>query len=199
MSFSTHDISAIKWSLLACLLSTGFAVGVIQYSAGIQQKALRDLQQAQKQLTDARNQLNTAQSDLENMSAYQLEYDALVAQKVIGNEQRLDWIEGLENLRKQGLVPTFKYNIAPQKAYAPNPPLTAGNFALSMSPVSMQIDLLHEGQLMTFLGALNTQIPGWFLLDGCSMARNANPESGGIKLRSDCSGGWFTMKNRSAP
>ena len=199
MSFSTHDIGAIKWSLLACLLSTGFAVGVIQYSADIQQKALRDLQQAQKQLTDARNQLNTAQSDLENMSAYQLEYDALVAQKVIGSEQRLDWIEGLENLRKQGLVPTFKYNIAPQKAYTPNPPLTAGNFALSMSPVSMQIDLLHEGQLMTFLDALNSQIPGWFILDGCSMARNANTESSGIKLNSDCSGGWFTMKNRSAP
>jgi len=199
MSFSTHDIAAIKWSLLACLLSTGFAIGMIQYSAGIQQNALRGLQQAQKQLADARNRLNTAQSDLENMSAYQLEYDALVAQKVIGNEQRLNWLEGLENLRKQGLVPAFKYTIAPQQAYAPNPPLTAGNFALSISPVSLQIDLLHEGQLMAFLTALNTQIPGWFLLDGCTLERNENPENRNIKLRADCSGGWFTMKNRSAP
>lgn len=199
MSFSTRDFGAIKWSLLACLLSIGFAVGLIQYSANVQQKALRDLQQAQKQLSDARNQLNTAQSDMENMSAYQMEYDALVAQRVIGDEQRLDWLEGLEGLRKQGIVPVFKYNIAPQKAYTPNPPLTAGNFALSMSPVAMQIDLLHEGQLMTFLDALNTRIPGWFILDGCTMARNANPDNASIRLRSDCSGGWFTMKNRSSP
>lgn len=198
MSFSTHDLGAIKWSLLACLLSVGFAVGLIQYSAGMQQKALRDLQQAQKQLTEARNQLNIAQSDLENMSAYQMEYRALVAQKVIGDEQRLDWLEALEGLRKQGIVPVFKYTIAPQKPYVPNPPLTAGNFALSMSPVTMQIDLLHEGQLMTFLQALKNQRPGWFILDGCTMTRNTNPESG-IRLRSDCSGGWFTMKNRSAP
>jgi type II secretory pathway pseudopilin PulG len=199
MRFSADDLGKIKWSLLTCLLSTGIAVGLINYSASTQKQSLRQLQQAQKQLNTAREQLLTAQSDLENMSSYQLEYDALVTQKVIGNEQRLDWIEGLDNLRKQGLLPDFKYTIGPQSSYAPNPPLNAGNFALTLSPMSMELDLLHEGQLLNFFGALSRQMPGWFLLDKCALSRSSAAEDGGVMLKANCSGGWFTMKNRSAP
>ncbi|MBU0689372.1 MAG: hypothetical protein KJ850_07515 [Gammaproteobacteria bacterium] len=199
MSFSTDDLGEIKWSLLACLLCTGVAVGLINYSADIQQQSLKELQQAQRQLNAARDQLLTAQNDQENMSSYQMEYDALVTQKVIGSEQRLDWIEGLERLRNQNLLPDFKYNIAPQSTYAPNPPLNAGNFALSISPMTMELDLLHEGQLLNFFGALSRQMPGWFLLDKCALFRTDAAQNGGVMLKAQCAGGWFTMRNRSAP
>lgn len=199
MSFSTDDLGEIKWSLLACLLSGVVAVGLINYSADIQQKSLKALQQAQRQLNAARDQLLTAQSDQENMASYQMEYDALVAQKVIGNEQRLNWIEGLEQLRRQNLLPDFRYTIAPQSAYSPNPPLNAGNFALSLSQMTMELDLLHEGQLLNFLGALSRQMPGWFLLDKCTLTRNDATQNGSVMLKAQCAGGWFTMKNRSTP
>ncbi|GAB5605440.1 hypothetical protein [Sideroxyarcus sp. TK5] len=199
MSFSTDDLGEIKWSLLACLLSVGIAVGMIQYSATLQQQSLKELQQAQRQLSTARDQLLTAQNDQENMSSYQLEYDALVAQKVIGNEQRLDWIEGLEKLRRQNLLPDVKYTIGPQTAYTPNPPLNAGNFALSLSPMSMELALLHEGQLLDFFEALSRQMPGWFLLDNCALSHADSTQNGGVKLNARCTGGWFTMKNRNAP
>ncbi|MHB1117420.1 hypothetical protein [Sideroxydans sp.] len=199
MSFTTDDLGEIKWSLLACLISAGFAVGVINYSATIQQQSLKDLQQAQRQLNTARDLLLTAQNDQENMASYQMEYDALVAQKVIGNEQRLDWIEGLEKLRKQNLLPDFKYTIGPQTSYAPNPPLNAGNFALSLSPLSMEFDLLHEGQLLNFFEALSRQMPGWFLLDKCALSRTDDAQNGGVMLKAACAGGWFTMKNRDTP
>lgn len=198
MSFSTDDLGEIKWSLLACLISAVIATGLINYSAGIQQQSLKELQQAQRQLNAARDQLLTAQSDLENMSSYQMEYDALVAQKVIGAEQRLDWIEGLEKIRNQNLLPDFNYNIAPQSAYSPNPPLNAGNFTLGISPMSIQLDLLHEGQLLTFFEALNRQMPGWFLLDKCDLTRVDGTQNG-VMLKADCAGGWFTMKNLNTP
>ncbi|MDD2700863.1 MAG: hypothetical protein PHH36_06450 [Sideroxydans sp.] len=199
MSFSTDDLGEIKWSLLTCLLSAAAALGMISYSADIQQRSLKELQQAQRQLNNAREQLLTAQNDLENMSSYQMEYDALVAQKVIGSEQRLDWIEGLERIRHQNLVPEFNYSISPQTAYLPNPPLNAGNFKLGISPMSMQIDLLHEGQLLNFFDALSSQMPGWFLLDKCGISRVDNAQNGNVMLRAECAGGWFTMKNQNTP
>ena len=199
MSFSTDDLGEIKWSLLTCLLSVGIAVGLINYSATTQQESLRQLQQAQRQLNAARDQLLTAQNDQENMSSYQMEYDALVAQKVIGSEQRLDWIEGLEKLRRQNLLPDVKYTIGPQSAYTPNPPLVAGNFALSLSPMSLELDLLHEGQLLNFFEALSRQMPGWFLLDKCALSRVDSTQNGGVMLKAACAGGWFTMKNRNVP
>lgn len=199
MSFSTADLGEIKWSLLACLLSAALAVGLINYSADIQRQSLNELQQAQRQLNTSRDQLLTAQNDLENMSSYQMEYDALVAQSVIGNEQRLDWIEGLEKLRSQNLLPDFKYTIAPKSSYAPNPPLNAGNFTLSISPMTMELDLLHEGQLLNFFGALTRQMPGWFLLDKCAITRSNAAKDSVVMLKAECAGGWFTMQNRNAP
>ena len=198
MSFSSADLGDIKWSMLACLLAVVGAVTLFSYSSSFEQKTLQQLKQDQQLQADARSQLANAQSDLKNMAAYQMEYDALVLQKVIGNEQRLDWIEGLEQLRAQKMVPDFKYTIGPQKPYAPNPPQNSGNFSLSFSPMSLQIELLHEEQLLRFFDTLDTRLPGWFLLDQCSLTRNEN-SAGGTPLAAECGGGWFTMKNRSAP
>ncbi len=198
MSFSSADLGDIKWSLLACLLAVIGAGALFSYSSSFEQKALQQLKQAQRLQADARSQLANAQSDLENMASYQMEYDDLVLQKVIGNEQRLDWIEGLEQLRAQKMVPDFKYTIGPQKPYAPNPPQSSGNFSLSLSPMNLQIELLHTEQLLRLFDALDTRLPGWFLLDQCSLSRNEK-STGGAPLAAECSGGWFTMKNRSAP
>jgi len=196
MSFSTADIAEIKWSVLACVLALAGTAALFNYSTSFERQAQQQLKQAQRLQTDARNQLANAQGDSENMAAYQKEYDALVAQKVVGSEQRFDWIEGLEKLRTQKLVPGFQYTIAPQKPYVPNPPLSAGNFALNLSPMTLQIELLHEEQLLRFFKAMETQLQGWFLLDHCSLARS---ETGAAMLTAECAGGWFTMKNRSAP
>lgn len=199
MSFSSADFAAIKWSLLACLLASLGAYALFSYSSSFEHAAQQQLEQARRQQADARKQLANAQSDLENMASYQKEYDVLVGQKIIGREQRLDWIEGLERLRAQKLVPEFKYTIAPQKPYAPNPPLNGGNFALNLSTMNLQIELLHEEQLLHLFAAMDAQLPGWFLLDRCSLTRNATGAPGSAPLAADCAGGWFTMKNRSAP
>lgn len=199
MSFSTADIAEIKWSLLACVLALVGAIALFNYSTAFEQQAQQQLMQAQRLQADARKQLVNAQSDLENMASYQMEYDALVAQKVIGSEQRLDWIEGLEKMRAQKLVPEFQYTIAPQQPYVPNPPPQAGNFALNISPMNLQIDLLHEEQLLRFFTAMHTQLQGWFILDHCSLARSETGASNVATLTAECVGGWFTMKNGSAP
>lgn len=201
MSFSTADFAEIKWSLLACLLAVAGAGALFSYGSNFERQAQQQLIREQGLLTEARNQLANAQSDLANMADYQQEYNALVVQKVIGKEQRLDWIEGLEKLRAQKLVPGFKYTIAPQKPYAPNPPQNGGNFALNISPMTLQIDLLHVEQLLRFFKAMNTQLQGWFIIEHCSLSRNETsaPGPGGAMLVADCAGGWFTMQNRSAP
>ncbi len=198
MSFSKTDLQILKWSLGALTLSIALAGGLISWSEDYLAQSLKNREAAQRQLTEARTQLLSVQSDQENMSAYALEYNALQEQKVIGSEQRLDWMEGLEKLRQQGRVLDFKYTISPQQSYTPKPPLDAGNFQLSRSIMTLQIDLLHEEQLLHFFSNLNNQINGWFMLDGCIISRTgaANELA---PLKADCTGGWFTMKNKSAP
>ncbi len=198
MSFSAADLPNIKWSLGAFLLSLALSGALVFLSEGYLASSLKERQSAQKQLADARTQLLAAQSDQENMSTYALEYNALLAQKIVGNEQRLDWLEGLEKLRQQGTVLDFKYTIAPQQGYTPTPSLDAGNFQLSRSPMTMQIDLLHEEQLLKLLASMKQQMKGWFMLDGCTLSRTGNSDDM-MPLKAECNGGWFTMKDKSAP
>jgi hypothetical protein len=198
MNFSKADLTDLKWSLGALVLSLAISGGLLSASNKYLEHAQKDRQTSQQQLNDARTQLLAAKSDQENMSAYAFEYNSLLEQKVIGDEQRLDWIEGLEKLRQQGSVIDFKYTIAPQQSYTPNPPLDAGNFKLSRSGMTLQIDLLHEEQLLQLLTDMRKQMTGWFMLDGCTLTRPGG-DKGNSLLHADCTGGWFTMKNKSAP
>jgi hypothetical protein len=45
---------------------------------------------------------------------------------------------------------------------------------------------------------MRKQMNGWFMLDGCSLSRAVATEELS-PLKAECTGGWLTMKNKSAP
>lgn len=198
MTFSKNDLPFLKFGLLTFVVCIAASVSLVIYSDHYLEQAKKDRASAQQRLIDARTQLAAAQGDQENMATYSREFISLQEQKVIGNEQRLDWIEGMEKLRQQGIVLDFKYTIAPQQGYTPSPAVDAGNFQINRSSMNMQLDLLHEEQLIQFVAALHTQLKGWYMLDGCTLSR-AIEGTEASPLKADCSGGWLTFKNRNAP
>lgn len=203
MKFSRSDLPLMRWSLAAicasALLSSVILYSSIQYADHNQQ----NLHTAQSQMNAARNHLIMARQDQDNLSVYSAEYSVLEEQNIIGDEHRLDWIEGLEKLRRQNLAVDFRYNIAPQKVYTPQPAIDAGNFNIHYSEMKLQFDLLHEGQLLNFFDALRVQIKGHYQLEGCTLQRNDAAEDAAAPtathIKAECSGGWITLKNRNAP
>lgn len=206
MTFSSSDLPHLKSSLIIflCVLSGGVAALIFSQNhvASTQhrlQAAQRELNEAQRKLADAHTRLAAVQDDRQYMATYAMEYARLVDRKIIGTEQRLDWVEGLDSLRRQGRVLNATYTISPQRPYTPVPPLENGNFDLNLSPISLRLDLLHEGQLISFFDALRSDMKGWLMLDHCALARSgaAFADSGAAQLTAECSGGWLTLKNRS--
>ncbi len=195
MNFSLADLQYIKWSLLTFL--SIFAIG--GSAVFISQKYAHNVQTAkntaQQQLKDARKKLNAARDDQQNMATHTKEFSAIQRRGIIGEEQRLNLIEDLDNLRKRSRVLDFKYSIAPQQPYKPLIPLDSGNYDLNFSPMKFQLELLHEGQFNSFFDSLRRDMTGWFILENCSLERSAGTSA---KLKADCAGGWLTMKNRNA-
>ncbi len=205
MTFSKSDFLHIRWSLLiflSVLCAGGLAIAASENFAA---RAHRNQGDTMRQLSEARSNLALAEQDRGNMQTYTQEYDALLKRNVVGNDQRLDWIEGLEKIHKQNRVPgfmEFKYAISPQKPYKPAPPLDSGSFNLNLSNMTLQFELLHEEQLTAFFDALRTDINGWFILDHCSMERtNAVADHDDFRiahqLKAECTGGWLTLNNRN--
>jgi hypothetical protein len=199
MNFSKADLPRIKWSLLAFTLSLLLGGAAILLSAKYVDHARKERQEAQRELVAARVKMADAHSDLANMSIYAREYASLLDNKIIGTEQRLDWMEGLAKLQQHQLVVDFKYTIAPQQPYLPNPALDSGNFDLQLSGLTLQLDLLHEMQLLKILHALRSNIKGWFIIEHCTLERNTTTSTSLARLKAECAGGWITMKIKGTP
>lgn len=199
MKLSPSDFPLMRLSILR-VCAAALISAVILYSSGeYAESAQKEKLNEQNMLNSARHRLTAALQDEENMAIYPAEYGALIEQKIIGDDQRLDWIEGLEKIRQKNLVADFRYSIAPQKTYAPQPPIDSGNFDIGYSEMKLQFDLLHEAQLLDFFDALYTGIKGRYQLEGCTMQRtSADLEEGqtSARLKAECSGGWITLKNR---
>jgi hypothetical protein len=204
MKFSGSDFQLMRLSFAAIGTSVLLSGAILYSSIKYADYALKSRRTAQSQMNNARNRLAMARQDRDNLSDYSKEYDKLKANEIIGDDHRLDWMEGLEKLRRQNLVIDFRYNIAPQKNYAPQPALNSGDFVIHYSEMKLQFDLLHEGQLLNFFNKLDRKIKGHYQLDGCKLARvavNGDSDSGpsvGTNIKAECSGGWITLKNRNA-
>lgn len=201
MKFTRSDFHSMRWSLGAICASALLSSIVLYSSSQYADSNQKNLRAAQRQVNDARNRLTAARQDQENLSAYSAEYSVLEEQNIIGDDHRLDWMEGLEKLRQQNLVVDFRYSIAPQRIYAPQPAIDSGNFNIHYSEMKLQFELLHEGQLMSFFDALRNRIKGHYQLEGCKLQRDDIAEDAAqpAKITAECSGGWITLKDRNAP
>lgn len=202
MKFSKSDFHLMRWGIVAICAAILLSSVFLYISSDYENSAKKELRAAQGKMNDARNRLTMALQDQENLSVYSQEYYVLENDKIIGDDHRLDWIDGLEKLRNQSLVIDFRYNIAPQKIYVAQPAIDSGNFDIHYSETKLQFDLLHEGQLLNFLEALRSQTNGWYQLEGCTMNRaDLNNEgtatAAETRINAACSGGWITLKNRS--
>lgn len=204
MSNFKTDIHYIKWGLLALLCALGTGGTAVMLSQHFLDNAQQAHRNTENQLAAARRNLATAIDDQQNMATYTQEYSMLLSRHVVGSEQRLDWIDGLEHLRQRNIVLGFTYTISPQQPYTPPVALDSGNFALNRSAMNISFQLLHEGQLINFFTALRTNVKGWYMLDGCTIERientpeNSEPGTTPL-LKAECKGGWLTLKNRSTP
>ena len=224
MTFSRSDFAHIKWNALLLLAVLGAGGALIAATQNYVAQAQQEQQTLQRQQGEARAHLATAQADQENMQTYTQEYNILLRRNIVGEGQRLDWIETLDKMRKQqharGLM-NFNYSITPQQHYTPIPAVDSGNYELNASGMVLQFDLLHEGQLLDFLDTLRNNTRGWFILTQCTVQRSAtlsasnvattlNDEDASVvasraagqnfvpQLKAECTGAWLTLKNRNA-
>jgi len=198
MKFSKTDWPLMRRSAMMACISTLSGVAVLYGSNQYAKNAQESRHSAQRLFNEAQHKLAVVHQDRENMLVYSGEYGALDELGIIGDEQRLDWVEGFEKLRQQNLVADFRYSIAPQKNHAAIPAADSGNFHVRYSEMKLQFDLLHEAQLLTFLGALRSQIKGRYQLEGCILERGAADANGSSRLKAECSGGWVTLKSLGA-
>ncbi|MBI1732984.1 MAG: hypothetical protein HYR49_09490 [Gammaproteobacteria bacterium] len=117
---------------------------------------------------------------------------------VIGREERLNWIETLRDAGERLRIPSLNYEISSQGAYAPSFPVSLGNYQLYGSEMTLNIQALHEGDLLRLLQLLDTRAAGHYSVHACRMNRlgqvldTVSGDKANIGIQCDMN--WFTIK-----
>lgn len=190
------ELQALKIPLVALVVTLIAAAAAIYYSDRLNKSARQQFQQQQTQLREARIRLQKSDDEKNVIVKYLDGFRQLESAGFIGEEQRINWLDGLRLANQQADLFGVDYQIGMQKNYAYAADLNPGDLVLSQSLMQLRFRLLHEEDLMRFLNALARQGGGVFSVDQCVMKRL---NTGGVirfqpNVSAECDLSWITAR-----
>lgn len=123
-------------------------------------------------------------------------YRKLEARGFIGEEPRLQWLETLRRMGEENGILAMEYRLHEQRPYSLPPAVDSGSYQVYASAMDLQVDALHEGDLLLFLDHLHGQESGLVVVDGCTLRRQGGDEvlPGAANVRAACKLSWFSIR-----
>ena len=202
MSLEKQDWQKLKAPLLilaAVTLAVIFLFGAAYYFNQNQEVALQN-QQNLLNAARQRYQLSGAEKDM--IIDYLPKYQMLISKGFVGEEQRIEWVEHLRQQHKTQKLFGIKYSISPQEKYTPAFAANLGGFTMNRSIMKLELDMLHEGDLLRLTEALSSENAAPFILRDCKVNR-LNPGSQlsnqlTANMHALCELDWLTLREPAA-
>jgi hypothetical protein len=195
------DFRRIRWSLLLALVMVGIGASAVYFAQRATLLQRDAAQAARNRAAEAHNKLARARSEEAELRLTIGRFDALLQNGIIGTEQRLEWVERIKHIRAARGLYDLQYEIAPQRPLEGSvAPGASGDFVFMASEMRLQMDLLHEEDLLRFLDDLRVGISAYVRPDRCTITRQpASSPTGrgsGTQLKADCVVSWITIRER---
>lgn len=190
IKLSRSDYQRLRRELVAFSGVVIFAIAFHFGSDYLDNNLQAKLAITQSTMQDARNQLSLVQQELTDLRLYLPRYTKLSEQHIIGDEQRLEWIETLEAIQVGLRLPGLKYDFDTRRPLPPPPGLTLTQHKLQSSPMTLVIYALHEEQLLNTLDAVHEKIIGLPILRSCVMSPDG---TGNARTTTNCKYDWVTL------
>lgn len=202
-AFSRDDLKRIGPSLAAAVLMIAAGAGIVYISAQQLQAEKKSHAAAQARRAEQQSLLARVRDEEQEIKHKIGRYNALARRGILGEEQRLDWIERVRRVRAERRLFEIEYEIAPQQAIDDTIlPAATGRYEFRSSGMRMKLPLLHEYDLLNFLDALGAAAPAFVRARDCTLVRvPKDPEhkSGPPpQLAAECSIDWITIRDKEA-
>jgi len=126
-------------------------------------------------------------------------YRNLLAQGVIGDERRLEWVEAIGQIKSEHKLFEIKYQVEPQRTLELPGIRPNSEVEFRVSALKVEMELLHEGDLLTFLDGLRRNLKAHVLVRSCSVQRANRPgQDRGLtpRLHADCVIDLVTIRDK---
>ena len=190
------DLQALRIPLLVLLAALVAGALAIYYTDRLMAAASRQLLQQQAELKQAQVRLQKSGDEKDVIVRFLDRYRQLERAGLIGEEQRINWLDGLRLANQEADLFGVDYQIGAQKPYPFSAEFNPGQLALNQSLMQLRFRLLHEGDLLRFFDALARQNAGVFTVDQCLLRRIDT--RGAIRyqpnVNAECDVSWITVK-----
>lgn len=197
---SIHPV--IKKSLAAFIVVLLLMVTIVIMSDVYKTKASDENVKVMREMRSWRNKIDEANKNNQILVQHEDTFKRLVDESVIGDENRLSWVEVVQNVVESRKLTSVKYDIASRvlldkklldKKYK--------DIDVFKSVMSLDMKLIHEGDLFVMLNALKNEAKGLVTVDKCDIELvNKNIIEGVIaqgdtvNMSAYCELSWYTLK-----
>lgn len=200
MNLTKQDWAKLRFPLIFLGLALILVTLFVAYVDNRKTEALqaRDIQQGK--LNQARQRFQTSGIEKETIIKYLPMYQELIDDGFIGEERRIEWVDSLRNIHQENKLFGINYSIATQEEYKPAFALNVGPFSLHRSVMKLELAMLHEGDLLTLVRALDEDQTTPFILRDCEITRTGSAISSSLtpNMRANCELDWLTIREPQA-
>jgi hypothetical protein len=196
VNFSVADISALGRPLLALGVVVGLTAGSVLFTEGLVKDARGNLTKAEANLSEARKRVQRSGEERDTIRRYVGPYQTLAQRGIVGEEQRLAWVDALRVANNEARLYGVEYEVGAQQAYAFTTQAGAGTLPVQQSIMKLKFGMLYEEDLLSFFRALAAQEVGTFAVNHCVLQRlvpDVVRPTNTATLRAECELSWITI------
>jgi len=200
MSFSAQELRQLALPLVACLALLAAGSALITWTEGKRAAAVSALTSARAERSQAKERLMRIAEEEREVKEKLEVYRRLKDIGILGEEQRLEWADAMTRIRTARELPDLRYRVERQQSLKTVPGKPA-NVEFYASTMHVALALLHEGDLLNFLGDLRASGNAYYAVRSCSLGRTGQPATiSGLspRLRAECEIDLITILDRAA-
>lgn len=202
MKLDAKDFKRLQWAIAFLVIMTLIGGGALWTTHQLKINGEKTFKEVTAARRDMQAKLARASEEQQELRDKITRFQELKAKGYVGAERRLDWIESIARIKTARRILKLEYEFAPQRqvdsALLPGGAL-AGGFELMSSQMRLQLELLHEAELLAFLAELRNTVQALVKVRSCTIERIATGNtirSGNLaQLKAECVLEWITLKD----
>jgi hypothetical protein len=200
MTLTPEELRKLALPALAAIALLAGGAALISSAHDARGKASREFAAAQAERRQNADRLARIAEEEREVKEKLDVYKQLKTLNIIGEERRLEWADAITRIRSQRELLDLTYRVDRQKLLK-SVPGKPGNVDFFASTMTVQLDLLHEEDLLRFLADLRASGNAYYSVKSCSVRRTGQAATGTTitpRLRAGCQIDLITVVDRGA-
>jgi hypothetical protein len=200
VNLAREELARLAFPTLAAIALLAAGAWLIWVAAESRIKAQAQFAAAQAERRQNSDRLARIAEEEREVSEKLDVYKQLKRLNIIGEERRLEWADAITRIRNERELLDLTYRVDRQRLLKSFPG-KPGNVDFFASTMNVQLDLLHEEDLLRFLTDLRNSGNAYYSVKGCDVRRTGQAATGTTitpRLRASCEIDLITVVDRGA-